>query len=205
VVDADYWGGIQALLINNSAQPFTIKVVDRIAQLILERIVMANPTTEVSLTSTTRGAHGFGSTGITTLLTTANLSTFKATQSHQDFRKQVRTASLADPEYQEWVSHPATKTERVIQDGLVYFRNPLCIPEDEPLCLQIVESEHDRHVAGHFGQKKTLELITWNFYWPNMEGWVNQYVHSCDDCQRKKSPRHARYGLLQRLDLAPAP
>jgi transposase InsO family protein len=37
-----------------------------------------------------------------------------------------------------------------------------------------------------------------------MEGWVNQYVRSCDICQRNKSPRHACYGLLQPLDLAPA-
>jgi transposase InsO family protein len=166
---------------------------------------MANPTTEVSLTSTTRGAQGFGSTGIATLLTTAIVSTLKATQFHQEFLNQVRTASLADPEYQDWVSHPDPKTERVIQDGLIYFRNRLYIPENEPLRLQIAESEHDSQVAGHFGQKKTLELITRNFYWPNMEGWVNQYVRSCDDCQRNKSPRHARYGLLQPLDLAPAP
>jgi hypothetical protein len=193
VVDADYRGEIQALIINNSTQPFTIRIGDRIAQLILERIVMANPTTEVSLTSTRRGARGFGSMGITTLLSKANISTLKANQFHQDFLNQVRTTSLADPAYQEWVSHPDTKKEIAVQDGLIYIRNRLYIPDNEPLRLQIAESEHDSQVAGHFGQKKTLELITRNFYWPSMEDWVNQYVRSCDECQRNKSPCHARY------------
>jgi hypothetical protein len=35
--------------------------------------------------------------------------------------------------------------------------------------LEIVESEYDSKVAGHFGKKKTLELITRNFYWLKME------------------------------------
>jgi hypothetical protein len=39
----------------------------------------------------------------------------------------------------------------------------------EEIRLEITESEYDRKVAGHFGQKKTLELISRNFYWPKME------------------------------------
>jgi hypothetical protein len=72
----------------------------------------------------------------------------------------VRTASLADPEYHEWVSHLDPKKERAIRDGLIYFQNRLYFPEDELLRLQTAESEHDSQAAGHFGQKKNLELIT---------------------------------------------
>jgi hypothetical protein len=39
----------------------------------------------------------------------------------------------------------------------------------EELRLEITESEHDSKVAGNFGQKKNLELITRNFYKPEME------------------------------------
>jgi dUTP pyrophosphatase len=121
VVDADYRGEIQALLINNSAQPFTIQIGDRIAQLILERIVRAEPTSEASLTNTIRGDQGFGSTGIASLLSAANISTLKTTQFHQDFLNQVRITSLADPAYQDLVSHPDPKSEVAAQDGLIYF------------------------------------------------------------------------------------
>jgi hypothetical protein len=27
-----------------------------------------------------------------------------------------------------------------------------------------------------FAQKKTLELIASNFYWPKMEQWINEFV-----------------------------
>ena len=68
-----------------------------------------------------------------------------------------------------------------------------------------MEDEHDSKVAGHFGQKKTLELISRNFYWPEMEDWIKAYIRSCDSCQRNKSPRHARFGLLQPLELPYSP
>ncbi|KAK1921449.1 microtubule binding protein [Papiliotrema laurentii] len=63
VIDADYRGPVKVLLFNFSDEEFTVKHGDRVAQLILERIVMA-PLLEVDdLEATARGAGGFGSTG----------------------------------------------------------------------------------------------------------------------------------------------
>merc|ERR1712014_347477 len=64
VVDADYRGEVGVILFNHGSEPFEVKKSDRIAQLILEKIAMV-PCTEVeSLEDTTRGAGGFGSTGV---------------------------------------------------------------------------------------------------------------------------------------------
>jgi hypothetical protein len=46
----------------------------------------------------------------------------------------------------------------------------------EELCLEIAESKCNSKVAGHFGKKKTLELITQNFCGTKMEDWINEYV-----------------------------
>ncbi|OWZ54914.1 deoxyuridine 5'-triphosphate nucleotidohydrolase [Cryptococcus neoformans A2-102-5] len=63
VIDADYRGPVKVLLFNYSDSDFTIQKGDRIAQLILEKIVMA-PIVEVEdLDATARGSGGFGSTG----------------------------------------------------------------------------------------------------------------------------------------------
>ncbi|KAI9632154.1 uncharacterized protein MKK02DRAFT_35550 [Dioszegia hungarica] len=63
VIDADYRGPVMVLLFNFSDEDFTVKQGDRIAQLILERIVLA-PILEVDdLEATARGSGGFGSTG----------------------------------------------------------------------------------------------------------------------------------------------
>lgn len=63
VIDADYRGEIQVILINHGHDPLWINPGDRIAQLILERASIM-PVDEVAeLDGTARGAAGFGSTG----------------------------------------------------------------------------------------------------------------------------------------------
>lgn len=67
VVDADYRGPVRVVLFNLGDEDLEVKPGDRIAQLILEKIVMA-PVEEVEkLSETVRGAGGFGSTGMESL------------------------------------------------------------------------------------------------------------------------------------------
>ncbi|KAH0610986.1 uncharacterized protein H6S33_011413 [Morchella sextelata] len=120
----------------------------------------------------------------------------------KNFLDHVRQAASGDP---TWVG----LKERVEQgeklgemkdiaekDGLLFYKNRLYIPADDRIKIRIAQAEHDSKVAGHFGQDKTLELITRNFYWPKMNEWIDDYVRSCDECQRNKPSRHKKYGAL---------
>jgi dUTP pyrophosphatase len=62
-VDADYRGEINVLLINLGTVPFTIRRGERIAQMIVAPVTRAELARAVSLSDTTRGSGGFGSTG----------------------------------------------------------------------------------------------------------------------------------------------
>lgn len=64
VIDADYRGPIGVILFNHSDLDFEVKAGDRIAQMILERIVTPEVIEVVDLDATARGDGGFGSTGI---------------------------------------------------------------------------------------------------------------------------------------------
>jgi deoxyuridine 5'-triphosphate nucleotidohydrolase len=64
VIDADYRGEIGVVLINHGTEPVSIRGGDRIAQLLIQPVVMADPIELVALSETERGAGGFGSTGI---------------------------------------------------------------------------------------------------------------------------------------------
>ena len=66
VVDADYRGEIGVVLINQSDHDFQVKQGDRIAQLILEKIKTPAIKEVETLDETSRGAAGFGSTGVET-------------------------------------------------------------------------------------------------------------------------------------------
>lgn len=64
VVDRDYTGEVKVVLFNHSENDFEVKVGDRVAQLILEKIVEdAEVVIVESLEESARGAGGFGSTG----------------------------------------------------------------------------------------------------------------------------------------------
>ena len=62
-VDADYRGEIKVLLINLSAEPFTVTDGERIAQLIVARHETIVWQPSETLDQTERGAGGYGSTG----------------------------------------------------------------------------------------------------------------------------------------------
>jgi len=78
-----------------------------------------------------------------------------------------------------------------ISDDLLYYKDRLFIPANEDLQTLITKGCHDSQVAGHFGQEKTLEIITRDFYWKGLTDWVNDYVRSCTACQQGKALRHA--------------
>ena len=64
VVDADYRGEVKVILVNNSPDTLSILPGDRVAQLIVEKIQDVRVVPSSSLSSTTRGVLGFGSTGL---------------------------------------------------------------------------------------------------------------------------------------------
>ena len=87
----------------------------------------------------------------------------------------------------------------LLHKGLVY------IPNEPAIKLEILRRSHDLKTAGHFGQVKTLEIVSRDYYWPRMRQYINLYVSSCDTCSRNKSPRHAKYGPLKPLPVPGSP
>jgi len=63
VIDPDYRGNVGVVLFNHADEEFQIKVGDRVAQLILERVMTPDVAEVSDLSETARGEGGFGSTG----------------------------------------------------------------------------------------------------------------------------------------------
>ena len=62
-IDADYRGEIGVILVNLSNTDFTIKNGERVAQMVIAKHERAKWNSVQSLSETSRGAGGFGSTG----------------------------------------------------------------------------------------------------------------------------------------------
>ena len=53
-------------------------------------------------------------------------------------------------------------------DGLLHFRGKIYVPDGKDLHQWNVSQHHDTQVVGHAGRWKTLELVSWNYWWPQM-------------------------------------
>jgi hypothetical protein len=65
-------------------------------------------------------------------------------------------------------------------DGLLMFRGKIYVPKDRELGCRIIEEHHDTCIAGHAGCFKTLELVSCNYWWPQMCRYIGTYVKHCD-------------------------
>ena len=64
MIDADYRGPVGVILFNHSDVDIEVKVGDRIAQLIIQKVMTPKVMEVKDLDSTERGVGGFGSTGV---------------------------------------------------------------------------------------------------------------------------------------------
>ncbi|OUS05609.1 deoxyuridine 5'-triphosphate nucleotidohydrolase [Rhodobacterales bacterium 52_120_T64] len=64
-IDSDYRGEVGMILINHGNEPFSVTHGERVAQMVFAQVARCDITEVTSLTTTARGAGGFGSTGKT--------------------------------------------------------------------------------------------------------------------------------------------
>jgi hypothetical protein len=83
--------------------------------------------------------------------------------------------------------------------GLLRRGEAIYVPPDAALRQEILRVHHDDPWAGHFGQKKTLDLVRRKFYWDRLRTDAEEYVQNCPICQKMKVPRRLPQGKLSSL------
>jgi preprotein translocase subunit SecG len=74
----------------------------------------------------------------------------------------------------------------VINDGFVFRTNRLCIPVGS-VHLLLMQEAHGGGLMGHFGAKKTEDVLAAHFFWPKMRRDVEWFIARCMTCQKAKS------------------
>ncbi|GJP69601.1 hypothetical protein CLOP_g593 [Closterium sp. NIES-67] len=101
------------------------------------------------------------------------------------------------------LSRPAHVARHLLQwDNDIAYRKgsmKIWVPNYPTLCQLLLEEYHDVLYAVHFGSNKTLTGIAKHYYWPHMADDVHKFVTSCATCQRMKSSKQKKTGLLQPL------
>ncbi len=84
-------------------------------------------------------------------------------------------------------------------DGLLYYRMQLYVPAAGGARTEVLRCHHNDPIAGHFGAKRTLELVARKYYWPSMSRKVKAYTRACLTCQRVHPVRHRPHGSMEPL------
>ncbi|GJP73424.1 hypothetical protein CLOP_g4139 [Closterium sp. NIES-67] len=140
---------------------------------------------------------------------------YKWETKHQEAVEQLKQALtsapvliLPDPERDYVIEADAKKRHLLQWDSDIAYRKgstKIWVPNYPPLRQLLLEEYHDVLYAGHFGSNKTLTGIAKHYYWPHMADDVQKFVTSCDTCQRMKSSKQKKAGLLQPLPVPEQP
>ena len=84
-----------------------------------------------------------------------------------------------------------------LEEDLVLKEGKVYMPKDEELRAEVIWLHHDVPAAEHGGRWKTVELVTRNYWWPEVTRDVGKYVKGCNLCQRMKNKMEEPAGKLK--------
>ena len=73
------------------------------------------------------------------------------------------------------------------KDGLILRNRKMYVPKDKKLRVEIIQLYHDILVGEHRRQQKMTELVTRNFWQPEVTKKVKKYIEEYNICQRNKN------------------
>jgi len=114
---------------------------------------------------------------------------------------QEEPIAKAARELRQTSSKTVRSAEWLEDNGVLWFRGKIYVLQNLDLRRWVVSLCHDTKVAGHPGRWKTLELVSRNYWWPQMSRYIGQYVSTCDLCLRMKPIRQAPVGELHPLQI----
>jgi 5-bromo-4-chloroindolyl phosphate hydrolysis protein len=78
--------------------------------------------------------------------------------------------------------------EYMIQEGLLFKGNQLCIPKCSTR-ENLLKEKHSGGLARHFGHDKMFTKLNESYFWPGMRAYVKIFVGRCRICQHSKGKR----------------
>ena len=83
------------------------------------------------------------------------------------------------------------------ENGVLYYKDRVCVPDDNDLRKAILEEAHNGSFSIHPGSTKMYQDLKMSYWWSRMKRDVSEFVTKCLVCQRVKAGHQVPSGLLQ--------
>ena len=82
-------------------------------------------------------------------------------------------------------------------DGSLYYRHRICVPNDDELKKSILEEAHGGSFVMHPSTTKMYQDLKTSYWLSGMKRDVSEFVTKCMVCQKVKAEHQVPLGLLQ--------
>ena len=83
------------------------------------------------------------------------------------------------------------------EDGSLYYKDRVCVPNDSELKKVILEEAHNGSLAMHPGSTKMYQDLKVSYRWSGMKRDVSEFVTKCLVYQKVKEEHQVPLGLLK--------
>src|SRR5260221_3556047 len=97
---------------------------------------------------------------------------------------------------QRWAEKGKGGRTMTCTEGVVLYRGRVYILDNPQLHHDLVHVHHGATVTGHPGRWKTLELVSWDYWWPGLSRYVAKFVAGCNACNQTKTFPTQKVGKL---------
>lgn len=123
------------------------------------------------------------------------------TVSEPIFIQKIKETQLQDPDLVRIEEHISERPDFRIVEGVLYFRDQLCVPKIDDLRNEIMTEAHGTKYSMHPGSTKMYHNLKNRFWWNNMKKEIAAFVSRGTTCQLIKAEHQKPAGLLQPLEI----
>ena len=82
------------------------------------------------------------------------------------------------------------------EDGFLYYRDQVCVPNDDELKKSILEESHRGSFAMHPGSTKMYQDLKTSYWWSRIKRDVSEFMIKCMVCQKGKAETSSSFGIV---------
>ena len=121
-----------------------------------------------------------------------------------EFLEKVKEKQLEDSKLKNFMGLLNTDKAKDFSlgvDGILRFKNRICIPEDNELKQTILSEGHKSKLSLHPRMTKMYQDLKKSYWWHGMKNDVAKFVVACLTCQKSKIEHQLPGGMLTQLNI----